>query len=123
LVLNTKDHKTGQHPLKNRPGGKKTPKLEKRGSGATSAEIAMHQAYSSAFSHDQDPSETLAVHCANGFQPLAEIPFVVEAWSRETAGETALTVCVNRTPITGEIEAARDKRAIDAYGCGPWFGI
>ena len=25
---------------------------------------------------------------------------------------------MNRTPITGEIEAARDKRDIDAYGCG-----
>ena len=32
--------------------------------------------------------------------------------------ETSVTVCINRTPITGEIEAARDKRDIDAYGCG-----
>ena len=51
-------------------------------------------------------------------EPMAEIPFVVEAWSRETAGDTALTVLVNRTPITGEIEAARNKRDIDAFGCG-----
>ena len=29
-----------------------------------------------------------------------------------------MTVCVNRTPVTGEIEAARDKRDIDAFGCG-----
>jgi hypothetical protein len=50
---------------------------------------------------------------------MAEIPFVVEAWSKEkTAGETALTVLVNRTPVTGEIEAARDKRDINAFGCG-----
>ena len=34
------------------------------------------------------------------------------------SGDTNLTVCVNRTPITGEIEAARDKRDIDAFGCG-----
>jgi hypothetical protein len=52
--------------------------------------------------------------------PMAEIPFVTEAWackSQET-GKTQLTVCVNRTPVTGEIYAARDKRDIDAFGCG-----
>ena len=27
-------------------------------------------------------------------------------------------VCVNRTPTTGEIEAARERRDIDAFGCG-----
>jgi hypothetical protein len=48
----------------------------------------------------------------------AEIPFVVEAWAKKTEDDTDLTVCVNRTPITGEIEAARDKRDIDAFGCG-----
>ena len=51
-------------------------------------------------------------------EPYAAIPFVVEAWAEATQAETDLTVCVNRTPITGEIEAARDKRDIDAYGCG-----
>jgi hypothetical protein len=53
-------------------------------------------------------------------KPQAEIPFVVEAWaySNKILGETTLRVCVNRTPITGEIEAARDKRDIDAFGCG-----
>jgi hypothetical protein len=51
--------------------------------------------------------------------PVAEIPFVVECWAaKATRGETRLTVCVNRTPITGEIYAARDKRDIDAFGCG-----
>src|SRR5262249_22724256 len=50
--------------------------------------------------------------------PYAEIPFIVEAWAKTTKGETDLTVCANRTPITGEIEVARDKRDIDAYGCG-----
>lgn len=50
--------------------------------------------------------------------PYAEIPFVVEAWAKKTDGRTNLAVCVNRTPITGEIEAARDKRDIDAFGCG-----
>ena len=49
--------------------------------------------------------------------PLAEVPFVVEAWTAKTA-DTRLTVCVNRTPIAGEIHAARDKRDIDAFGCG-----
>jgi hypothetical protein len=50
--------------------------------------------------------------------PYAEIAFVVEAWAKKTDGRTNLAVCVNRTPITGEIEAARDKRDIDAFGCG-----
>jgi hypothetical protein len=50
----------------------------------------------------------------------AEIPFVVEAWVR-TAGmqsKTHLTVCVNRTPATGSLHASRDKREINAFGCG-----
>jgi hypothetical protein len=53
--------------------------------------------------------------------PLAEIPLVVEAWAEQSDRQhprTHLSVCVNRTPITGVIEAARDKRAIDAFGCG-----
>jgi hypothetical protein len=51
--------------------------------------------------------------------PQAEIPFVVEAWAeKNAAGETYLTTCVNRTPATGDLYAARDKRNIDAYGCG-----
>jgi Topoisomerase 6 subunit A/Spo11, Toprim domain len=48
----------------------------------------------------------------------AEVPFVVECWARKTTIDTRLLVCVNRTPITGAIEAARDKRDIDAFGCG-----
>jgi hypothetical protein len=53
--------------------------------------------------------------------PVAEIPFVVETWAQKAqrAGNgTRLTVCVNRTPVTGEIYAARDKRDINAWGCG-----
>jgi signal transduction histidine kinase len=52
-------------------------------------------------------------------RPKAEIPFVVEAWAEQrTQDDTYLTACVNRTPVTGALEAARDKRDIDAYGCG-----
>src|SRR5258708_12680018 len=51
--------------------------------------------------------------------PRAEIPFVVEAWAeKNTEDDTDLTACVNRTPATGDLYAARDKRNIDAYGCG-----
>jgi hypothetical protein len=51
--------------------------------------------------------------------PQAEIPFVVEAWAEEkTEGDTCLCACVNRTPTTGELHAARDKRDINAFGCG-----
>jgi hypothetical protein len=52
-----------------------------------------------------------------GAEPSAEVPFVVEAWAGEY-GDMRLLVCVNRTPVTGDIEAARDKRDIDLYGCG-----
>jgi hypothetical protein len=53
-----------------------------------------------------------------GAEPLAHIPVVVEAWAAKAWSDTRLSVCINRTPITGEISAARDKRDIDAYGCG-----
>ena len=47
----------------------------------------------------------------------AEIPFVVEAWAKKS-DTTGLFVCVNRTPVTGQIGTARDKREINAFGCG-----
>jgi hypothetical protein len=50
-------------------------------------------------------------------EPRAEIPFVVEAWARQ-AVDMRLNVCVNRTPIAGDIYATRDKRDIDIFGCG-----
>jgi hypothetical protein len=44
---------------------------------------------------------------------------VVEAWAeRLDQGKTCLAVCVNRTPITGQVRAARDNRDIDVFGCG-----
>jgi Histidine kinase-, DNA gyrase B-, and HSP90-like ATPase len=52
-------------------------------------------------------------------EPFAEVPFVVEAWSAEIAGEkTTLLAHVNRTPITAAVNAARDKREINFFGCG-----
>ena len=48
---------------------------------------------------------------------LAVIPFVVEAWVREYS-DMRLLVCVNRTPVTGNIHGQRDKRDIDLFGCG-----
>jgi hypothetical protein len=47
-----------------------------------------------------------------------DTPFVVEAWATTDDDETHLTVLVNRTPGTGDIKAARDKRDIDVFGCG-----
>jgi hypothetical protein len=52
-----------------------------------------------------------------GTEPSAEIPFVVEAWAKENA-TMRLDVCVNRTPVTGDITARRDKRDINFFGCG-----
>jgi hypothetical protein len=50
-------------------------------------------------------------------EPRAEIPFVVEAWAAESNG-MLLAVCVNRTPVAGDIHTSRDKREIDFFGCG-----
>ena len=46
-----------------------------------------------------------------------EIPCVVEAWAK-AAAKMELSVCVNRTPITGSIRAYRDERDIQVFGCG-----
>jgi hypothetical protein len=48
------------------------------------------------------------------------LPFVVEAWAFPNlpSNKTVLQASVNRTPITGQIRAARDGRDIDFYGCG-----
>jgi hypothetical protein len=53
-------------------------------------------------------------------EPQAKIPFVVEAWARsdKKMKRTTLSAYVNRTPVTGAVDAARDKRDIDAFGCG-----
>jgi hypothetical protein len=51
-------------------------------------------------------------------EPKAVIPFVVEAWAEADALETDLYVCVNRTPVSGDIHASREKRDIDFFGCG-----
>ena len=52
-------------------------------------------------------------------EPKAEIPFVVEASARpdNELAKTYLVAFVNRTPVTGAIRAARDKRDIDVFGC------
>jgi hypothetical protein len=66
-------------------------------------------------------AQTTGVAKFGAVAPVAEIPFVVECWAQKAqraGADTALTVCVNRTPITGEIHVARDKRDIDAFGCG-----
>jgi hypothetical protein len=52
--------------------------------------------------------------------PKADIPFVVEAWAKKTKGSNiALTMLVNRTPISGEINSYRDSdKDICLFGCG-----
>ena len=70
------------------------------------------------------PNSAYAAACGaiafGAAEPLAEIPFIVEAWATENtlASDMRLTVFVNRTPVAGEIFATRDKRDIDIYGCG-----
>lgn len=48
---------------------------------------------------------------------VAEIPFVVDAWS-DLSEETDIYVHVNGTPVTGEIEAFHSKTDIIVSGCG-----
>jgi hypothetical protein len=50
-------------------------------------------------------------------KPLAEIPYVVEAWVSEQ-NVMDLVACVNRTPVASDIYASRDKRDVDIFGCG-----
>ena len=52
--------------------------------------------------------------------PIANIPFVVEAWAEalEDDDDTSLSVYVNRTPVTGDIDAVHNRKDIDFYGCG-----
>jgi hypothetical protein len=59
-----------------------------------------------------------------GGEPRAEVPFVVEVWARkvgisnkETAA-IAISVLVNRTPITAEVSAFRDSDGLNLMGAG-----
>jgi hypothetical protein len=71
-----------------------------------------------------DAFHDAAYHCEHGignkFGELANIPFVVEAWAEalDEVDDSFLSVYVNRTPVTGDIEVARDKKDIDFFGCG-----
>lgn len=47
----------------------------------------------------------------------AHIPYLVEVWVTSSR-KTTLKVCVNRTPVTAEVGAYREKRDINIYGCG-----
>jgi hypothetical protein len=50
-------------------------------------------------------------------EPFAEVPFVVEAWA-EAWEDDNIAVCVNRTPVSANIDAGRDGCDIYLYGCG-----
>jgi Topoisomerase 6 subunit A/Spo11, Toprim domain len=52
----------------------------------------------------------------------AHIPYLVEAWAASSR-KTTLKVCVNRTPVTAEAGAYREKRDINMYGCGVHYSI
>jgi len=50
----------------------------------------------------------------------ARIPCVVEAWAelRSKGSEPAVEICVNRSPITGDVEAAHQEKQLVLFGCG-----
>ena len=53
--------------------------------------------------------------------PITNIPFVVEAWAEsldDDARDFSRSSTSNRTPVVGEIDARRDKKDIDVFGCG-----
>jgi hypothetical protein len=66
-----------------------------------------------------DAFAAYAYSSANGTAEIggAKIPYVVEVWAI-AARRMSLEAYVNRTPVTGQINVARDKRDIDAFGCG-----
>ena len=67
------------------------------------------------------PSYAIAYGVAKfgAVDPQAEIPFVVEVWATSMdVDDTSLTMCVNRTPVSGDIHISRDRRDIDLFGCG-----
>jgi hypothetical protein len=56
-------------------------------------------------------------------EPRAEVPFVVEVWARKVGGNKgtdaiAVSVLVNRTPITAEVSAFRDSDGLNLMGAG-----
>jgi len=54
-------------------------------------------------------------------EPKAEVPFVVEAWAHKIndKGDPTLTMMVNRTPVTGEIDIYRNaNKDLVVHGCG-----
>jgi hypothetical protein len=56
-----------------------------------------------------------------GREPKATIPFVVEAWTYLDARSKQppkLSAFVNRTPVTGNVRAYREKGELILYGCG-----
>ena len=47
----------------------------------------------------------------------ADVPLVVEAWARKRR-TMDITVCVNRTPVAGDIDADHNGQRINLFGCG-----
>jgi hypothetical protein len=76
--------------------------------GAVGAELWVRYAYARTFGTVPFGSNA----------PYAVIPFTVEAWACPADTKTGIGVCVNRTPVTGDIHAQRDDRDIDVFGCG-----
>jgi hypothetical protein len=60
------------------------------------------------------------VHGVGDEAPIDHIPFVVETWAEalDDDEDSELSVFVNKTPVTGDIEIARDKKEINFFGCG-----
>jgi hypothetical protein len=76
--------------------------------GAVGGDLLPQRAYAVAYGFVEFGTE----------KPLAQIPFVVECWAEKVRTDTRLMMCVNRTPITGVVDIDRNKREINAFGCG-----
>lgn len=59
----------------------------------------------------------MMLHAARGEQ-AAMIPYVVEAWVALGDGDTTMLACVNKTPITAQINAYESKKELVLYGAG-----
>jgi hypothetical protein len=56
----------------------------------------------------------------------AELPYSVEAWAKPIEGKDSITICVNRTPVTGDVRIIRhikEKSEIVVHGCNLGYSV
>lgn len=55
--------------------------------------------------------------------PLAEVPYVIEAWAEHSEGDSSIECFINRTPMTGHIHAFTQNKRYAIRGCGLGYNL